>query len=69
MLVLTRRPGQSIMIDDNVELKVLKVGGSQAQIGLRAPKRMAVHRKGVWERIQAEPSVGSATTTKHRART
>jgi carbon storage regulator len=54
MLVLTRRAGESIMIDDDIELKVLKIRGSQVHIGIDAPKRAAVHRKEVWLRIQSE---------------
>lgn len=54
MLVLTRRAGESIMIDDDIELKVLKIRGSQVHLGIDAPKRAAVHRKEVWLRIQNE---------------
>ena len=54
MLVLTRRAGESIMIDDEIELKVLKIRGSQVHLGIDAPKRAAVHRKEVWLRIQNE---------------
>ncbi|NJN53000.1 MAG: carbon storage regulator CsrA [Gammaproteobacteria bacterium] len=54
MLVLTRRAGESIMIDDEIELKVLKIRGSQVHLGIDAPKRAAVHRKEVWLRIQEE---------------
>ena len=64
MLVLTRRAGESIMIDDDIELKVLKIRGSQVHLGIDAPKRAAVHRKEVWVRIQNEtesPSTDSPT--------
>ncbi len=54
MLVLTRRAGESIMIDDDIELKVLKIRGSQVHLGIEAPKRASVHRKEVWLRIQDE---------------
>ena len=44
MLVLTRRAGESIMIDDEVELKVLKIRGSQVHLGIDAPEvRVEVH--------------------------
>jgi carbon storage regulator len=69
MLVLTRRAGESIMIDDEIELKVLKIRGSQVHIGIDAPKKSAVHRKEVWLRIQHEhddtaPSGGVQTIIK-----
>lgn len=54
MLVLTRRAGESIIIDDDIELKVLKIRGSQVHLGIDAPKQAAVHRKEVWLRIQGE---------------
>lgn len=52
MLVLTRRAGESIMINDDTELKVLKIKGNQVHIGIQAPMETTVHRKEVWERIQ-----------------
>ncbi len=54
MLVLTRRAGESIMIDDEIELKVLKIRGSQVHLGIDAPRNSAVHRKEVWVRIHSE---------------
>ena len=63
MLVLTRRAGESIMIDNEIELKVLKIRGSQVHLGIDAPKKSAVHRKEVWLRIHGEPqAVGSETS-------
>lgn len=63
MLVLTRRAGESIMIDDDIELKVLKIRGSQVHLGIDAPKRAAVHRKEVWVRIQNESESPADDTT------
>ena len=67
MLVLTRRAGESIMIDDDIELKVLKIRGSQVHLGIDAPKRAAVHRKEVWIRIQneAEAEADESTNVTH----
>ncbi len=60
MLVLTRRAGESIMIDNEIELKVLKIRGSQVHLGIDAPKKASVHRKEVWLRIHGEPQSASA---------
>ncbi|MGK0258691.1 MAG: carbon storage regulator, partial [Candidatus Azotimanducaceae bacterium] len=60
MLVLTRRAGESIMIDNEIELKVLKIRGSQVHLGIDAPKKAAVHRKEVWLRIHGEPQAAPA---------
>ena len=45
MLVLTRRAGEAIMIDDEIELKVLKIRGSQVHLGIDAPKRPYIAKK------------------------
>jgi len=60
MLVLTRRAGESIMIDNEIELKVLKIRGSQVHLGIDAPKKSAVHRKEVWLRIHGEPQAAGS---------
>ena len=52
MLVLTRRAGESIMIDGQIELKVLRIKGSQVHLGIEAPRETAIHRKEVWVRLR-----------------
>lgn len=54
MLVLTRRKGESIILQDRIEIKVLKIRGSQVHIGIDAPREVTVHRKEVWLRICQE---------------
>lgn len=56
MLVLTRRAGESIMIDGRIELKVLRIKGSQVHIGIEAPRETGIHRKEVWLRLEGEQS-------------
>ena len=63
MLVLTRRAGESIMIDNEIELKVLKIRGSQVHLGIDAPKESAVHRKEVWLRIHGTPAAAPKAVT------
>ena len=54
MLILTRRAGESIMVGDEVTITVLDINGNQIRIGIDAPREITVHRKEVYERIQAE---------------
>ena len=54
MLVLTRRAGESIMIDGRIELKVLRIKGSQVHIGIEAPRETSIHRKEVWVRLEED---------------
>ena len=47
MLVLTRRPGQTLTIGDNVTVTVLGIRGSQVRIGISAPNDIPVHREEI----------------------
>ncbi len=54
MLVLTRKENQSIMIGDDIEVKVLDLKDTQVKIGIVAPQSVAVHRREVYLAIKAE---------------
>lgn len=54
MLVLTRKPNQSIMIGDNVEISVLSVTGEKVRIGIAAPRDVPIFRTEVYLTIQSE---------------
>jgi len=52
MLILSRRVGESLVIDQDVKVHVLGVSGNQIRIGIEAPKEVTVHRDEVYQRIQ-----------------
>jgi carbon storage regulator len=54
MLILTRRPQESLVIGPDVTVTVLAVCGTQVRLGINAPKSIAVHREEVYERIKTE---------------
>lgn len=54
MLVLTRKTDESIMIGDQIEVKILSVEGDQVKVGIVAPKNVKVYRSEVYESIQNE---------------
>jgi carbon storage regulator len=54
MLILTRKPGESVMIEESVRITVLEVRGSQVKLGIQAPLDVRVNREEVLERQRAE---------------
>lgn len=60
MLVLTRKENESIMIGDDIEVKVLDLRENQVKIGIVAPRSIAVHRREVYLAIQAENAQAAA---------
>lgn len=54
MLVLGRKKGESIVIDDNIEITVNSVEGETVKLGISAPRHITIHRKEVYLEIQEE---------------
>lgn len=52
MLALSRKKGEAIIINNNVEVTILEVKGDQVKIGITAPKEVPVYRKEVYVQIQ-----------------
>ena len=54
MLILTRRPGESVKIGDDITVTVLGVRGNQLRLGFTAPRHVSVHREEIYQRIKNE---------------
>ena len=54
MLVLSRKKGESIIIDGQIEVKVIAVEGEMVKLGIEAPKTVSIHRQEVYKVIQKE---------------
>tara|TARA_R110002072_G_scaffold288917_1_gene455351 strand:+ start:24443 stop:24673 length:231 start_codon:yes stop_codon:yes gene_type:complete len=52
MLVLTRKLGESIAIDDHIKIVVVQIKGKQVRLGIKAPKETKIHREEVYQAIQ-----------------
>lgn len=53
MLILTRKPGETIRINDDISVTVLSVSGQQVRLGIAAPESVEVQREEIYQRIQA----------------
>ena len=60
MLVLTRRENDSIMVGDDIEVKLLDIKDKQVKLGIIAPREVAVHRREVYLAIQEENKQAAA---------
>ncbi len=52
MLILSRKAGDSLVIDGRIHVKVIRVDGETVKIGIEAPADVPVHRREVYEEIQ-----------------
>lgn len=54
MLALTRKKGESLVINNDIEITVLEIRGDQIKLGVSAPKEVPIYRKEVYTQIQQE---------------
>ena len=54
MLILTRRPDETVVIGNDIRVRVMAVKGNQVRIGIEAPKNIEVDREEIHERKQQE---------------
>ncbi len=52
MLVLTRKLEESVIIGENIEIKVLEIKGECVRLGISAPQEVSVYRKELYEKIR-----------------
>ncbi|MFQ5481686.1 MAG: carbon storage regulator CsrA [Nitrospinaceae bacterium] len=62
MLVLTRKIGESIKINEDVKITVIDIKGKNIRLGIEAPRETKVYREEVFNKIKEENlSAASAT--------
>ena len=52
MLILSRKPGESIVIDGRITVKIMRLEGDMVKLGIDAPINVPVHRQEVNDEIQ-----------------
>lgn len=63
MLVLTRKLGESITIDDNIKIRIEKIRGKQVRLGIEAPKETRIYREEVYQAIKQQNENASLAHT------
>ena len=61
MLVLSRRPNESIVINDKIVITVIEIRGDKVRLGIEAPRDVPVHRSEVYSAIQRAEAETPAT--------
>lgn len=64
MLILSRKHDESIMINDDIEIKIISIDENKVKIGIEAPKNVRIFRSEVYESIHEENINASKTAVK-----
>ena len=54
MLILSRRPGESVHVGDDIKITILSIKGQQIKLGLDVPEHMPVYREEIYLQVQTQ---------------
>ena len=54
MLIITRRPGEKIMLGDEIVVHVMEIVGNSVRVGIQAPRSLPVYREEIWDAVRQE---------------
>lgn len=54
MLQLTRKPGQTIVIGDDIRVQVIQIAGGAVRLGIEAPRSVSIYREEIWDAVRSE---------------
>ena len=60
MLILTRRPGERVVIGDDVLITVMGVSGHTVRLGIEAPAGISIYREEIWLAVKEENQAAAA---------
>lgn len=61
MLILSRKKEESIIIDGNIEVKIISIDEGKVKLGISAPKNVEIHRKEIYLQIQNENKAAASS--------
>ena len=61
MLIITRRPGEKIMVGDDIVVHVMEIVGNSVRVGIEAPRSIPVYREEIWNAVRDENRAAADT--------
>ncbi len=61
MLIITRRPGEKIMLGDDIVVHVMEIVGNSVRVGIEAPRSIPVYREEIWNAVRDENRAAAET--------
>jgi carbon storage regulator len=59
MLILTRRPGERVVIDEEIVVTVMEISGNLVRLGFAAPDGVSIYREEIWQAVKEENRAAS----------
>ena len=63
MLIITRRPGERIMLGDDTRIHIMEIVGNSVRVGVEAPKSVPIYREEIWTAVKEENKAAAAADT------
>jgi carbon storage regulator len=63
VLIITRKPGEKIMLGDDVIVHVMEIAGNSVRLGIHAPRSLPVYREEIWEAVRQENQAAAGPPT------
>ena len=63
MLIITRRPGERIMLGDDTSIHIMEIVGNSVRVGVEAPRSVPVYREEIWTAVKEENQAAAAAET------
>jgi carbon storage regulator len=54
VLIITRKPGEKIMLGDEIVVHVMEIVGNSVRVGIEAPRSIPVYREEIWDAVREE---------------
>lgn len=60
MLIITRKPGEKIMLGDDVTVEIIGVSGSSVRLGIAAPRDLPIYREEIWAAVKEDRAAAAS---------